>query len=196
MNSGIYKILNLVTGQFYIGSAVDFNRRWNKHRRELNGKIHPNAYLQNAWNKYSEIAFEFSIVQRCEKIDLVRIEQIYLDLFKSYNRQIGYNICIVADNRTGVLHTEATKSKMSVARKGLAKSPEWQAQITAAITGLKRDVSVGKAHGERMRGRKFSPETRERMRLGQLGRKHSLESREKRSEKLKGRVIRPKAELA
>ena len=54
MNSGIYKILNKINGKFYIGSAVNFKRRFARHKRLLNINCHPNEYLQNAWNKYWE----------------------------------------------------------------------------------------------------------------------------------------------
>ena len=35
MNSGIYKIVNKVTSKFYIGSSVNFKRRWYMHKFEL-----------------------------------------------------------------------------------------------------------------------------------------------------------------
>lgn len=191
MKSGIYKILNKVNGKFYIGSAVNFKRRFARHKRLLNAKDHPNEYLQNAWGKYWSVSFEFIILQYVEnKADLIKYEQVWLDFTKCYNREVGYNICRIADNRTGILHSKETKDKISKIHKGRVKSPEWQAKITASITGKKRDPSVGKAHSERMKGRELSLETRTNMAKGQLGRKHSQESKDKRSAKLKGRLIR------
>ena len=30
--TGVYKITNTITGQFYIGKSVDINRRWLEHK--------------------------------------------------------------------------------------------------------------------------------------------------------------------
>lgn len=190
--SGIYKILNKVNGKFYIGSAVDFTRRFNRHKRLLNSNEHPNGHLQAAWLKYWNVSFEFVILEECDKENLICHEQHYLDLTECWNREVGYNICKIADNRTGVFHSKETKALMSKNRKGLTKSPEWQAKITAAITGKKRNPSIGKAQSQRLKGRKDTEEASLNKSKGQIGRKHSDESKRKRSEALKGRVIRPK----
>lgn len=57
--SGIYAILNLITGVYYIGSAIDLYKRWHMHKSSLNGNYHDNSYLQAAWNKYSLNNFMF-----------------------------------------------------------------------------------------------------------------------------------------
>lgn len=36
--SGVYSIVNNVTGDFYIGSSVDVKRRWTAHRSPLSGQ--------------------------------------------------------------------------------------------------------------------------------------------------------------
>ncbi len=38
-NCGIYMIMNLVNGKFYIGSSYNINNRWNKHRHAAYGYI-------------------------------------------------------------------------------------------------------------------------------------------------------------
>lgn len=185
--SGIYQIFNVLTGMFYIGSAVDFNRRFKRHKRLLNTNKHPNAHLQAAWNRYGERAFEFKIIQYLENLSLlVPVEQKWLDFTKSHERHIGYNICKIADSRTGILHSEDTKLKIAATNKGRVKTKEHQAKITAAITGKKRAPEVGKAQSERLKGRIISEATRLAMSKGQTGRKHSEESKLKRSLALKG----------
>lgn len=54
--SGIYRIVNLANDKFYIGSAVNLERRWYMHRNRLNAGKHRNAHLQAAWSKYGEAA--------------------------------------------------------------------------------------------------------------------------------------------
>ena len=46
--TGIYKIINLVNDKIYIGSAVNFVKRWNEHKRKLHLNIHHSSKLQNS----------------------------------------------------------------------------------------------------------------------------------------------------
>ena len=59
--SGVYKITNKITNDFYIGSSKDIYKRWNRHKNELNKKKHINIILQRAWNKYGSDNFLFEI---------------------------------------------------------------------------------------------------------------------------------------
>ena len=59
----IYQITNKINGKIYIGSTNNLSKRWNNHRSKLRNGKHENDYLQQAWNKYGEDAFEFSIVE-------------------------------------------------------------------------------------------------------------------------------------
>lgn len=103
--SGVYQIRNIINNKRYIGSAVNFRARWNAHRRCLRKGIRPNTYLQRAWNKYGEENFVFEILEKCVRGELsmyefrkplYECEQHYKDLYKSYNRKYGYDICLVA----------------------------------------------------------------------------------------------------
>lgn len=99
MKSGIYKITNTVNGKFYIGSAVDFKRRWNVHRCQLRQGRHHSPHLQRAWDKLGENAFEFSVIECVEKDSLLQVEQQYLDKLKPFDGHVGYNI---SEKATGV----------------------------------------------------------------------------------------------
>ena len=111
--SGIYKILNIITKDFYEGSAVNLYNRWNRHRYELRKNIHgKNTYFQNAWNQYGEDNFEFSVLELCEKELLLVREQWYFD-----NDHPSYNINPVAGNCLGTKHTEESRAKISEAAK-------------------------------------------------------------------------------
>jgi group I intron endonuclease len=106
MKSGIYKITNTVNGKFYIGSAKDIDYRWEEHKQYLNGGYHINPKLQHAWDFYGNDKFLFEIVEETlsEKIILLDREQHYLDLFKPYMRDIGYNICPTANGGDNITY--------------------------------------------------------------------------------------------
>lgn len=113
MITGIYAILNKSTGDAYIGSAIDIRFRWYKHRRQLKENRHPNSYLQNAWNKYGALSFEFVLLEQTETINLLRKEQHYITLFGTYNiRKVAYsNFGLKASPTTRRLISEAGKRR-------------------------------------------------------------------------------------
>lgn len=87
MNSGIYKIENKINGKLYVGSTVNFTRRWWKHRALLRHGKHPNSHLQASWDKYGDNAFSFSIVEQCLNDSLLSREQFYIDKLRpAYNQ--------------------------------------------------------------------------------------------------------------
>jgi len=114
MKSGIYTIINQVNGKFYVGSAVNFRKRWLLHRSNLNNETHPNRHLQHAWNKYGEENFYFGIIEPVEnKEDLLGREQYWMDLLKP-----EYNICTTAGSSLGYKHRDESRQKISEAQRG------------------------------------------------------------------------------
>ena len=91
MTCGIYMIQNLVNGKMYIGQAVDIERRWGKHRSELNGGYHRNKHLQKSWRKYGQENFEFTIICECDESQLNTMEEYYIFELMTYDPDFGYN---------------------------------------------------------------------------------------------------------
>lgn len=61
-NAIIYSITCLPTGRVYIGqTSTQLSRRWRAHRNDLSAGKHRNRFLQAAWMKYGESAFEVKI---------------------------------------------------------------------------------------------------------------------------------------
>lgn len=65
----IYAITHVASGKKYIGSSVTILHRWSDHRSDLRRNRHHCAHLQNAWNKYGEAAFAFSILKSLDTND-------------------------------------------------------------------------------------------------------------------------------
>lgn len=125
VNTGVYKILNLVNGKFYIGStAWNFHRRWRIHRNHLRLNKHPNQHLQNSWNKYSEQNFQFEIIEECCPADCIAREQHYLDTLKP-----SYNISPTAGSPRGYRHTPASKILIGNAARGI-NNPAYSGEHT------------------------------------------------------------------
>ena len=86
MKGYIYKITNLNTNKYYIGSTVDFKTRKKQHLWHLRANKHVNNHLQNSYNKHGEEFFEFKIIAEVNNIKETEQEFLdNLDFTKSYN---------------------------------------------------------------------------------------------------------------
>ena len=82
--SGVYKITNKVTSDFYIGSSKNIKARWANHKCTSNWSNHPGTVLYKAFSEYGLNNFLFEIIE--ETNNLKEREQYYIDLLKpSYN---------------------------------------------------------------------------------------------------------------
>src|SRR5262249_49580544 len=94
--SSVYQIRCLPTGKIYIGSSVNMEKRYHHHRQSLIAGNHRNPYLQQAWNKYGEEAFEFSVLEVVEPANLLNTEQYWIDKTLCCDRKVGFNVYPVA----------------------------------------------------------------------------------------------------
>lgn len=97
---GIYQIKNLKNDKVYIGSSVCVYKRWQQHRRELRSNKHHSFHLQQAWNKYGEDSFKFSILETVpNNLDLLDRETHFVVETKSISPQYGYNTDLPKDTQ-------------------------------------------------------------------------------------------------
>lgn len=69
--SGIYEIVNKITGFSYVGSAQQFKKRWSEHRYSLTVNKHINKHFQKSFTKHlielgHDDFLEFNIIQVME----------------------------------------------------------------------------------------------------------------------------------
>lgn len=185
MKTGIYKIVNKVNSKLYIGYATDIIARWYGHKSKLRRNIHPNKYLQYAWNKYKEDNFEFSIIEECNRKDLCKKEDYYVKLINPLDRMLGYNIEPTNPNhpirKPSIEEINAFVKRNSVLIKCKKCGKECNLgnhyRSHGDNCGKKRIYSeeFRKKTGDRARGRIVSPESREKARRSSTGRKCSPE---------------------
>lgn len=94
--SGIYQIYNPINNKRYIGSSINVERRLKEHLRNLEKNRHCNDHLQSAYNKYKDV-LQFQFLEECEPDECLIFEQYYLDYYKSYIREFGYNNVLPTD---------------------------------------------------------------------------------------------------
>lgn len=147
----------------YVGSAVNFSRRWGNHKSDLRKGIHCSTALQRAWNKYGETGLKFEKLLLCEPCNLLMYEQIFLDLLKPV-----FNTAKIAGNTLGVRPSPETLLKSSAAAK--------KAWANLSLADRAKHILA----------RKFSPEVRAKMSADRTGKKQSPESIAKRSAAMMG----------
>ncbi|MGM1447547.1 NUMOD3 domain-containing DNA-binding protein [Bacillus cereus group sp. BceL305] len=175
---GVYAILNLNNGKVYIGSSVDVFKRWGDHTRELERGNHHSPRLQNSWDKHGEDAFSFEIIDDVgDKDRLIKQEQYWIDIFKSYDDSNGYNISHAAKSCLGIERSEEFKEGCRWRNLGKKQSEE---------TRQKRSESLKEFYKHNKR--KVSFKTRMLMSIRMRGNIPSEETRRKLSEAGKGRV--------
>ena len=93
--SAVYKISNVITGDFYIGSSKNVKRRWAEHKcpSTWNRCLNNPMYLD--MQKYGVDKFEFKILEEAEVDSLKVTEQKFIETLKptyNSNRANGWNI--------------------------------------------------------------------------------------------------------
>ena len=93
--SGVYKITNIITGDFYIGSSKDVKLRWRSHKRPSAWNKQPNNQMYLDMQKYGLENFVFEILAEVEEGKLKVTEQQFIELLNpTYNsiRANGWDI--------------------------------------------------------------------------------------------------------
>jgi group I intron endonuclease len=184
--SGIYQIQSKCKPErIYIGSTININNRWKDHFKELRRNKHHSSKLQNHFNKYGESDLQFSVLLGCDKSDLLKIEQYFIDSYNPF-----FNICKIAGNSLGTHRklSKETRDRMSFARMGeknpmygKKRSEEVILKIKKAKTGkpvlklqgIKRPDTtirnIGNKYGEKNKGRIFTEEHKKNISKAKMG---------------------------
>ena len=82
--SGVYKITNTVTGDFYIGSSKNIKQRWSGHRKPYNLYKYPNSRMYKDIYKQGIDSFLIEIIEETD--NLIDREQYWIEKLKpNYN---------------------------------------------------------------------------------------------------------------
>lgn len=94
---GVYQIRNTVNGKIYVGSSVNLDAIFNRHRLELEVGRHRSESLQQDWNAMGEEKFVFETLAQIEekegvdtKDELAQLEKLFIDDLQPFGEK-GYN---------------------------------------------------------------------------------------------------------
>ncbi len=170
MKSGIYEIINLANNKFYIGSAVDMFHRWQTHEWRLNQGTHGNKHLQAAFDKYGYENFKFKVLEYCEKDQLAKLEQFWIDWTRAC--ELGYNIRKDATSNAGVVRSEEVRARQRIAMTGLRHSEASLEKMRLAQSN--RSEATRRKLSQSKMGHPVSQETRNKIALSNLIKKRYI----------------------
>ena len=167
--SGIYMLTNKITKKIYIGQSSDLSNRFKNYFNLSYIYSKANLTINRALIKYGYLNFSLSILEYCDKSDLLIREQFYFD---ELNPQ--YNILKIAGSSLKFKHSETTKARISKSLKGIyvkeksALFGNLHTEETKKLMSFKKlkesNPLFGKTHNEN---------SKELMKQKALGRKHS-----------------------
>lgn len=168
--TGIYCFKNLINEKVYIGKAVDIEKRYKQHLRNIDNDEHQESiYL--ALRKYGLENFSFEVLEECDAEKLSALEVYYIDKYDAYCSG-GYNETKGGEGSVGYKHTMESKEKMSKSRKGRIIDDVWRQHIKE---GSSHHIAWNN-------GKNLSKEHKEKISNGLKGHKHTEESKKKMSE--------------
>jgi len=130
-------MINNDNGKLYVGSATDLQHRFVIHRIALQEGRHGNIYLQRAF-KCNPEAFEFFVIEKCQKQDLIQKEQFWMDFYKVADSKMGYNIAPRASSCAGVKRRPEYVDRVRASLRLIKRSDEFKRKISEANKGKKR----------------------------------------------------------
>lgn len=138
----IYKLI--IGDKFYIGGTKrGLGYRRPQHLACLRDGVHGNYKIQELYNQGKEI--EIEILEFCERDEVLKIEQKYLDMYKDDPNCL--NIAFVAGSQKGVKRTEAHKKAVGEAsRKAWKEKPQVfnQERIAKMSSTMKEGYASGR----------------------------------------------------
>ena len=133
--SGVYVIRNTIDHKVYVGSSCNLIKRYHDHQRDLNLGTHANTLLQNFANKYGCKTLQFGLLELCSRELLLVTEQKYVDQYRAYYREKGFNLRRFAGRSAGYSPSVATREKLAAYRRGRKMSEETKQKIATGNTG-------------------------------------------------------------
>lgn len=141
---GIYCLVNVSNGHYYIGSSSNLPNRMRNYLNKgfLKNKKNVNMPIVNALLKYGTENFAMLIVEYTDLDVIIIRETHFITQLQPY-----YNVLKQGYSSIGYKHTLATKELLSDLAKNRTHSPETKALIARSLTG-ENNPFFGKNHSD------------------------------------------------
>lgn len=196
MRFKIYIIENLINGKVYVGkTSKSVEKRWNDHLKKAKAK--ENRRLYDSINKYGSENFKIAELDSADDEEKINeMESWYIHIFRSYNKEYGYNMTFGGDggNTISGFSEERRKEyseKLSMIRKGFKHSLESKIKMSENSKGKKLTEEsrnkISNTLRKKIEEKLFIPDTSGLKKGQDFGFKHTKKSKEKMSLSRKGK---------
>ena len=96
---GVFQIKNTINSKIFIGSSLNLDAIWNRHKTQLKFGMHPNKELQADWKQYGDDNFSYEILAELKddpdktvnvNDEVKMLEQLYIEELEPFDNK-GYN---------------------------------------------------------------------------------------------------------
>lgn len=134
---GVYRWTNLTNGKSYVGSSVSLSRRLALYYNlNILTKYRQNSIIHKAILKNGYSRFKLDILEYCDREDVIKREQHYMDTFKP-----EYNVLKFAGSAIGFVHSPEAIEKIRLKSIGRKHTVETLAKM------------MGRTHSEATKNR-------------------------------------------
>lgn len=202
--SGIYCAIHRDSGMCYVGSTINLGVRFTSHiRTAVRGSTTP---FHRALREFGFDAFDFEVLERCDRSVLLEREQFYIALLGSATLG-GFNAREKAHATYGVIPDGVTRQRQSIAKIGRKLTEEHKqklrivkrrkkgplsAEHKARLSESHKNSAAGKAHRDAMhaaqRGKKQTPEHIAKKSAALIGTKRTEEQRKRIGDSQRGKL--------
>jgi group I intron endonuclease len=173
--SGIYMFTNKITKKIYIGQSKDLSNRLKTYFNPSYLKSKPSLRICKTLLEYGYPNFSVTILEYCDKFELLTREQFYLEKF---NPQ--YNILKIAGSSLKSKHSKYTKTSISKSLKGISLKAKSTLRLQTEET--RKPMSLKKLGNQNpLFGKTQSEDSKKLMKQKALSRKHSEDTKLKMS---------------
>lgn len=167
--TGIYGIRNKQNGKWYVGQAVDIEKRWREHKKQSKQYANAGLKLQRAFAKHGHAGFEWIVLEECSPDKLDEREAYWIAQKGSFEN--GYNMTLGGGGRRGYTLSPETRAKIGEANRG---PNNWL--YGKSLPEETREKISASNKGKRT-GQKASDETRNKQSASHKGRKFTDDHR-------------------
>ncbi len=174
--SGVYIFLHRDSGRCYVGSSVDMGQRLTRHLWDIDHA--KQTYFGRALKKYGFEAFDYEVIVRCPKEQLLEREKFFIQFYGAVAPG-GFNTYNDPTATYDKKVSEATRAKIRAKKIGKKLTEEHRRKISEANRGRKFGEEFCRKQSLRMMGYIPSLETREKLRVANLNWRVNDEQRAK-----------------
>ena len=143
--SGIYKITNTVTGDFYIGSSKNVKSRWESHKCKYTWNRCKSNPMYQDMQKYGVDKFDFQVIAEVEADSLKEKEQQFIETlnptYNNYNAK-GLNIERKKESQKEYEKTEKRKESHRKSNKKYRQSEKGKKSNRKAVNKYQNQLCL------------------------------------------------------